>query len=106
MIIITAKQLNPKLRIVARAHEIRNVEKMRKAGADEGSAPDFTGGMRMASAMVRPHVVSFLDEMLKSEKIYAWKKSSPQPTSPPQQWANYAYAAPDYILIAVRANGD
>jgi voltage-gated potassium channel len=48
--------------------ETRNMEKMRKAGADAIVSPDFTGGMRIASAMIRPHVVSFLDEMLKSEK--------------------------------------
>jgi voltage-gated potassium channel len=68
MIVITAKQLKPELRVVARCTETRNVEKMRKAGADAIVSPDFTGGMRIASAMIRPHVVSFLDEMLKSEK--------------------------------------
>jgi len=68
MIIITAKQLKPTIRIVARCQETRNSEKMRKAGADAIVSPDFTGGMRIASAMIRPHVVSFLDEMLKSEK--------------------------------------
>jgi hypothetical protein len=68
MIIITARQLNPGLRIVARAQESRNVEKMRKVGADAVISPDFTGGIRLASAMVRPHVVSFLDEMIRSDK--------------------------------------
>ncbi len=68
MIVITAKQLKPEVRIVARCQETRNIEKMRKAGADAIVSPDFTGGMRIASAMIRPHVVSFLDEMLKSEK--------------------------------------
>lgn len=67
MICITAKQLNPKVRIVARCHEVRNIEKLKKVGADAVVSPDFTGGMRMASAMVRPKVVSFLDKMLRSE---------------------------------------
>jgi voltage-gated potassium channel len=67
MIVITAKQLKPEIRVVARCHETRNIEKMRKAGADAIVSPDFTGGMRIASAMIRPHVVSFLDEMLKSQ---------------------------------------
>jgi len=68
MIILTAKQLKPEVRVVARCHEVRNIEKMKKAGADAIVSPDFTGGMRIASAMIRPHVVSFLDEMLKTEK--------------------------------------
>jgi voltage-gated potassium channel len=67
MISLTAKQLNPATRVVARCHEIRNSEKLRKAGADAIVSPDFTGGLRIASAMIRPHVVSFLDQMLKSD---------------------------------------
>ncbi len=67
VISLSAKQLNPGLRVVARCHELKNVEKTRMAGADEIVSPDFTGGLRIVSAMVRPHVVSFLDEMLKTE---------------------------------------
>jgi voltage-gated potassium channel len=68
MISLTAKQMNPAARVVARCHEIRNTEKLRKAGADAIVSPDFTGGLRIASAMIRPHVVSFLDQMLKSDE--------------------------------------
>jgi voltage-gated potassium channel len=68
MIILTARQLNPSVRVVARCHEIRNAAKMKKAGADTVISPDFTGGMRIASSMVRPHVVNFIDEMLRSEQ--------------------------------------
>lgn len=106
MIIITAKQLNPRLRIVARSHELRNVEKMRKAGADEVISPDFTGGMRMASAMVRPHVVSFLDEMLKSEKNLRVEEVATPPNFPATAMGKLRLRSPDYILIAVRANND
>jgi voltage-gated potassium channel len=67
VISLTAKQLNPAVRVVARCHEIRNTDKLRKAGADAIVSPDFTGGLRIASAMIRPHVVTFLDRMLKSD---------------------------------------
>ncbi|TAJ78258.1 MAG: potassium channel protein [Gallionellaceae bacterium] len=67
VISLSAKQLNPTLRVVARCHDVKNAEKTRRAGADEIVSPDFTGGLRIVSAMVRPHVVSFLDDMLKSE---------------------------------------
>jgi voltage-gated potassium channel len=67
MITLTSKQIAPHVRVVARSNDVRNGEKMRKAGADSVVSPDFTGGMRIASAMLRPHVVSFLDEMLRSE---------------------------------------
>jgi len=68
VISLTAKQLSPAVRVVARCHEIRNTEKIRKAGADAIVSPDFTGGLRIASAMIRPHVVTFLDRMLKSDE--------------------------------------
>ena len=38
---------------------------MRKAGADAVVSPGYIGGLRMASEMIRPTVVSFLDIMLR-----------------------------------------
>lgn len=67
VISLSAKQLNPKLRVVARCHDLKNAEKTRRSGADEVISPDFSGGQRIVSAMVRPNVMNFLDEMLKSD---------------------------------------
>ena len=66
VISLSAKQLNPDLRVVARCHEVKNVEKTLRAGADEIVSPDFSGAQRLVSAMVRPQVLGFLDEMHKS----------------------------------------
>jgi voltage-gated potassium channel len=68
MIALSVKFLNPKVRVVVRVHDIRNTNKAKRAGADEIVSPDFTGGMRIASAMVRPHVVNFMDQMLRSDE--------------------------------------
>lgn len=62
---ITARQLNPALRIVARAANDRIAERLRHAGADAVVSPALIGGMRMASELVRPSVVTFLDMMLR-----------------------------------------
>ena len=67
VISLSAKQLNANLRVVARCHDLKNSDKTRRAGADEVISPDFSGGLRIVSAMVRPNVMSFLDEMLKSD---------------------------------------
>jgi voltage-gated potassium channel len=67
MVSLSVKLLNPKARVVARVHDIRNADKARRAGADEIVSPDFTGAMRITSAMLRPHVVNFLDQMLLSD---------------------------------------
>ncbi|MCX8023146.1 MAG: potassium channel protein [Syntrophorhabdaceae bacterium] len=67
VIILTARQLNPKMRIVARCTDTKNVDKMKRAGADNVVALNYIGGMRMASEMIRPHVTSFLDKMLRDK---------------------------------------
>jgi voltage-gated potassium channel len=67
VISLSAKQLNPEVRVIARCHDVKNVVKIKSAGADEIVSPDFTGGVRMVSAMVRPNVASFLDEITKAE---------------------------------------
>jgi voltage-gated potassium channel len=64
LIALSSKQLNPAARVVARVHDVRNVEKCRRAGADEIVSPDFTGALRMASAMLRPQAAGFVDELL------------------------------------------
>jgi voltage-gated potassium channel len=65
---ITARGLNPGLRISARGVDVRSEAKMRKAGADYVVAPSFIGGMRMVSEMVRPAAVTFLDMMLRDRE--------------------------------------
>jgi voltage-gated potassium channel len=65
---LTAKQLNPELRVVSRCNELSNSDKMKKAGADAVISPCLIGGLRMASEMVRPTVVSFLDVMLRDRE--------------------------------------
>jgi voltage-gated potassium channel len=65
---ITARSLNPRLRIVAKGIDPKSHQKMRKAGADGVISPAFIGGMRMASEMVRPAVVTFLDMMLRDRE--------------------------------------
>lgn len=102
MIVITAKQLKPDLRVVARCQETRNIEKMKKAGADAIVSPDFTGGMRIASAMIRPHVVSFLDEMLKSEKNLRIEEVSVPAAFIPKPLGTLKLRSANYVLLAVR----
>ncbi|HNY12020.1 MAG TPA: potassium channel protein [Candidatus Wallbacteria bacterium] len=65
-VVITARSLNPDVRIVSRSIADGTVAKLRKAGADAIVSTDTIGALRMASEMVRPNVVSFLDKMLRS----------------------------------------
>jgi len=65
LVTLTARQINPSLRIVAMLVDPRNEAKLRRAGADSVVSPFLIGGMRMASEMIRPMVVTFLDTMLR-----------------------------------------
>jgi len=81
VVTLTAKQLNPRLRVVARCNDTRNTEKMRKAGADAVVSPSAIGGLRMASEMVRPTAVSFLDTMLRDREKNMRVEELPVPGS-------------------------
>jgi voltage-gated potassium channel len=65
LVTLAARQTNPFLRIVAMLSDERNEQKLRRAGADAVVRPFLTGGLRMASEMIRPSVVTFLDQMLR-----------------------------------------
>jgi len=67
VIIVMVRQMNPKIRIVARCTDPKFSDKMLKAGANSTVSPNHIGGLRMASEMLRPNVVSFLDLMLKEQ---------------------------------------
>jgi voltage-gated potassium channel len=67
---VSARQDNPSMRIVARCAELSHVEKLKKAGADAVVSPNYIGGLRLVSEMVRPSVVKFLDEMLRDTRAY------------------------------------
>jgi voltage-gated potassium channel len=78
---LTAKQLNPRLKVVARCNDIRNSERTKKAGADAVVSPTAIGALRMASEMVRPTVVSFLDIMLRDREKNLRVEELPVPES-------------------------
>jgi voltage-gated potassium channel len=60
-IILSAKALNPKLTVVTRVTEEEAGKKLRRAGADTVLTPYTMAGRQLADALLRPHVVEFLD---------------------------------------------
>ncbi len=102
MIILTARQLNPNIRVVARCHEMRNMQKMKKAGADTVISPDFTGGMRIASSMIRPHVVNFLDEMLRSEHSVRLEEVHVPADHSALSFAQLKQRCPSCVILSLR----
>jgi len=60
-IILSAKNLNPAIKVVTRASEEQAEAKLRRAGADTVFAPYTLAGRRLANSLLRPHVAEFLD---------------------------------------------
>jgi len=67
VITVIVRQRFPKMRIVARSTDKKFADRMMRAGANSTVSPSAIGGLRMASELIRPHVVGFLDQMLKEQ---------------------------------------
>ncbi|MGZ3494041.1 MAG: potassium channel family protein [Thermodesulfobacteriota bacterium] len=68
VISLTAKTLNSVIKVIAACNDLKNMEKIKKAGADAVVSPSYIGGLRIVSEMVRPTVVSFLDTMMRDKE--------------------------------------
>ena len=62
-VVLTARDLNPTIHIVARAAEEQAESKLLRAGANRVVAPTIIGGHRMAMALTKPAVGDFLDSI-------------------------------------------
>ncbi|HEX8426010.1 potassium channel protein [Hymenobacter sp.] len=86
---LTARELNPAIKIIARASLKTSEHKLLRAGADSVVMPDEIGGSHMANLVMRPEVIRFLDmisglgphklrleEMRPEELRYEWRARS------------------------------
>ena len=64
---ITAKHLNKNCRIISKVMSLDNTTKLKRAGANAVVPPQFIGALRLVSELIRPTVVSFLDNMLRQD---------------------------------------
>jgi len=108
VVTLTAKQLNPFVRVVSRCNDLRNDGKMKTAGADAVISPCFIGGLRMASEMLRPTVVSFLDTMLRDKE----KNLRVEEVSVPESFNGKAISSikfnryPSILLLAMKTEDE
>ncbi|MHB8259144.1 MAG: potassium channel family protein [Bacteroidia bacterium] len=66
-IVLTARNLNPKLTIISRASDDNSDTKLKIAGANNVIMPDKVGGAHMASLVMKPDVVEFIDYIVGQE---------------------------------------
>ena len=62
-VVLSSRQINKSLRIVSRASNDSSDSKLRIAGADNVIMPDKLGGDHMASLLVTPDIVEFVDKL-------------------------------------------
>jgi voltage-gated potassium channel len=60
-IVMTARGMNSKLSIVARAAEVKSINKLKLAGANKVISPYVIGGTRIAQAVLNPALVDFIE---------------------------------------------
>lgn len=64
LIALTAKELNPRIRVVTQSNELENVKLLKKSGADITISPLVSGGSLMATATHQSYVSNMLQDIM------------------------------------------
>ena len=80
-VVLTARDLNPNIHIVARAAEEQAESKLIRAGANRVVAPTIIGGHRMAMALTKPAVGDFLDSVTANHLELGFEQLEVDPVS-------------------------
>lgn len=81
-VVISARKLNPRLKIASKAVEDNSPGKLITAGADEVVLPDHIGGLRLATGMLQPKLVGFLENIAQNQDGAQFSESIIQEGSP------------------------
>jgi voltage-gated potassium channel len=68
-IVLTARDMRPDLKIIARASEEEATSKLIRAGASQVLSPYFFIGNRIAQLLLRPNVLDFIDTAIGTERL-------------------------------------
>lgn len=66
-VVVTCKQLNPRLKLISSCRDSEFAEKLELLGT-EVVMPNYIGGLRIASKIIRPTVVDYLDRMMRDQE--------------------------------------
>ena len=106
-VVISARKLNPHLRIASKAVEDNSPGKLIIAGADEVVLPDHIGGLRLASGILQPQLVGFLDNITQNQDGAQFTESVIQKDAPLDRISLKAASIRDQtglVVIAIRDN--
>ena len=104
-VVLTARDLNEKLHIVARAVEEQAEPKLIRAGANRVVSPTIIGSRRMAEALMKPAVADFMDSITTDNLDLGFDEVELQPDSPyvghKLRYTNIRSEL-DVVIIAIR----
>lgn len=66
-IVLSARAMNPQLKIISRASNHTSVSKLKTAGADSISMPELLGGIYMATQVSKPVIIEFIEYLTGEE---------------------------------------
>ena len=81
-VVISARKLNPYLKIASKAVEDNSPGKLITAGSDEVVLPDHIGGLRLATSILQPQLVGFLENMTQNRQGAQFTESIIQEGAP------------------------
>ena len=67
LIVLSAREMNPEIRISAGAERIESESKLIKAGADRVINPERIGGTRMALSILKPAAIEYMDRVFTAD---------------------------------------
>ena len=68
-VVLTAKQLNENIHVVAKAIDKSSHKKLRRAGANNTVSPNEIGGRKMATVLLKPTLTYFMDHVIETEDM-------------------------------------
>lgn len=74
-VVISARKINPRLKIISKGVENNSPGKLITAGADEVVLPDRIGALRIAAGLLRPHLVGLLENITENQQGPQFTKS-------------------------------
>jgi voltage-gated potassium channel len=106
-IVLTAREMNSEIYILARAIHERSERKIIRAGANKVISPYLIGGLRLAQAIMRPAVVDFMEVVLQSDKLDVQVEEilvAPSSELANQKLESSGISALNVIVLAIKRN--
>lgn len=108
-VVLTARQLNPLLEIIAKANEVENIKKLYYAGASKVLPIPEIGARRMVNLILNPSIEGFLDTLVESGDMQLYFEQVDVPENfPPEGIELGKLRIPQetgLIVIAIYGNG-